>query len=106
MSFLNVCRRAPEHVLLKVLVLLLRMRQVCNHPALIIDPDATAENSGTAGGSSVDAISEYDRAIKVLGAEWVRNTVAKVEELAVEKMEAELQVNINFFAGSGRTTHY
>lgn len=69
------------------------MRQVCNHPTLITDLDATAENSRLMDGKSSDAVSEYNRAIKALGPNWVAKMVAKVQGLAVEKMETELQVS-------------
>lgn len=70
-----------------MLVLLLRLRQICNHPALISERE---EGTETAGRTRADA--EVEKAIKSFGEEFVHKVRAKIRELETERMEAELTV--------------
>lgn len=70
-----------------VLVLLLRLRQICNHPALISEREEDLE---AAGRTRADA--EVERATKSLGVEFVVKVRAKISDLETERMEAELTV--------------
>ena len=73
--------------ILIVLVLLLRLRQVCNHPALISE---RAEDLEAAGRSRAEA--EVERAIKSFGAGFVAKVRTKIRDLETERMEVELTV--------------
>lgn len=70
-----------------MLVLLLRLRQICNHPALISEREEDLE---AAGRTRADA--EVERATKSLGVEFVAKVRAKIRDLETERMEAELTV--------------
>jgi SNF2 family DNA or RNA helicase len=70
-----------------VLVLLLRLRQICNHPALISEREEDLE---AAGRTRADA--EVERATKSIGVEFVAKVRAKIRDLETERMEAELTV--------------
>lgn len=70
-----------------MLVLLLRLRQICNHPALISEREEDLE---AADRTRADA--EVERATKSLGAEFVAKVRAKIRDLEIERMEAELAV--------------
>lgn len=67
-----------------VLVMLLRLRQICSHPALITDPETSMEILGSNS-------SEYDRAVKTMGRQWVQNTVSRLADVAAQRMTAELE---------------
>jgi len=69
-----------------VLVLLLRLRQICNHPALISE----REDTDAAGRTRAEA--EVERAIKSFGAGFVSKVRAKIRDLETERMEVELTV--------------
>lgn len=70
-----------------MLVLLLRLRQICNHPALISEREEDLE---AAGRTRADA--EVERATKSIGVEFVAKVRAKIRDLETERMEAELTV--------------
>lgn len=73
--------------ILTVLVLLLRLRQVCNHPALISE---RAEDLEAAGRSRAEA--EVERATNSFGAGFAAKVRAKIRDLETERMEVELTV--------------
>jgi len=76
-----------------VLVLLLRLRQICNHPALISEREEDVE---AAGRSRAEA--EVARAMKSCGAGFVAKVRTKIQDLETERMEAELTVReLGFF---------
>jgi hypothetical protein len=68
--------------------MLLRLRQICSHPALITDPEASLEISLS------DNASEYDRAVEALGHHWVQRTVANRADIASKRMAAKLEAPI------------
>ncbi|KAF9652417.1 hypothetical protein BDM02DRAFT_3109440 [Thelephora ganbajun] len=68
-----------------VLVLLLRLRQICNHPALISEREEDLEAAGR-----TRAEAEVERAIKSFGAGFVAKVKAKIRDLETERMEVEL----------------
>ena len=70
-----------------MLVLLLRLRQICNHPALI---SGRGEDLEAAGRTRAEA--EVERAIKSFGAGFASKVRAKIRDLETERMEAELAV--------------
>lgn len=70
-----------------MLVLLLRLRQICNHPALISEREERLE---AAGRTRADA--EVERATKSLGVEFVAKVRVKIRDLETERMEIELTV--------------
>lgn len=73
--------------ILIVLVMLLRLRQVCNHPALISEREQDLE---AVGRSRADA--EVERAVKSFGAGFVAKVRTKIRDLETERMEVELTV--------------
>ncbi|KAF7976186.1 hypothetical protein HWV62_7352 [Athelia sp. TMB] len=84
---------APSSLLtisIKVLVLLLRLRQICSHPALIQEdgvaltgPDDMDETL------SPEAHGELSRATALVGPEFVARMKYKLKELTLRRMEAE-----------------
>jgi SNF2 family DNA or RNA helicase len=70
-----------------VLVLLLRLRQICNHPALISEREEDTELTGR-----TRADAEVERAVKSFGEEFAAKVRAKIRDLETERMEAELTV--------------
>lgn len=70
-----------------VLVLLLRLRQICNHPALITE---RGEDFDAVGRTRAEA--EVERAVKSFGAGFVAKVREKIRDLETERMEAELTV--------------
>ena len=70
-----------------VLVLLLRLRQVCNHPALITEREGGMEAAG-----HTRAEVEVERARKFFGEGFVSKVKAKIRDLETERMEVELTV--------------
>lgn len=70
-----------------MLVLLLRLRQICNHPALITEREADLE-----AGGRTRAEAEVERAIKSFGAGFVSKVRTKIRDLETERMEVELTV--------------
>ena len=70
-----------------VLVLLLRLRQICNHPALITE---RGEDSEAAGRTRAEA--EVERALEAFGAGFVSKVRTKIRDLETERMEVELTV--------------
>jgi SNF2 family DNA or RNA helicase len=70
-----------------VLVLLLRLRQICNHPALISEREEDLE-----AGGRTRADAEVERATKSVGVEFVAKVRAKIHDLETERVEAELTV--------------
>jgi len=70
-----------------VLVLLLRLRQICNHPALISEREEDLEAVGR-----TRAEAEVERAVKSFGAGFVSKVKAKIRDLETERMEVELTV--------------
>ena len=79
--------QSTSYLIFTVLVLLLRLRQICNHPALISkgeeDPEATGRTRAEA---------EVERAMKSFGAGFVAKVRAKIRDLETERMEVELTV--------------
>jgi len=73
--------------LFPVLVLLLRLRQICNHPALITERGEDLEAAGRTW-----AEAEVERAIKSFGAGFASKVKGKIRDLETERMEAELTV--------------
>jgi len=70
-----------------VLVMLLRLRQICNHPALISEREQDLEALGR-----TRADAEVERANKAFGGDFVVKVRSKIRELETERMEAELTV--------------
>ena len=67
--------------------MLLRLRQICNHPALISEREGDLE---VLGRTRADA--EVERAVKSFGEEFVAKVRTKIRDLETERMEAELTV--------------
>lgn len=67
--------------------MLLRLRQICNHPALITE---RGEDLQVAGRTRAEA--EVERAIKSFGKGFVGKVKAKIRDLENERMEVELTV--------------
>lgn len=67
--------------------MLLRLRQICNHPALISEREGDPEAAGR-----TRAEAEVARAVKSCGAEFVAKVKTKIRDLETERMEAELTV--------------
>lgn len=76
----------PVADLLIVLVMLLRLRQICNHPALISE----REDMEAVGRTRAEA--EVARAMKTFGAGFITKVMAKIRDLETERMEVELTV--------------
>ena len=68
-------------------MLLLRLRQICNHPALI-----SAREEDLEAASRTRAEAEVERALKSFGAGFVARVKAKIQDLETERMEVELTV--------------
>jgi SNF2 family DNA or RNA helicase len=73
-----------------VLVLLLRLRQICSHPALIqegetalVTPDEMDESIAT------EIRDELSRARNLVGSEFVAKMKFKLKETALRRIEAE-----------------
>jgi SNF2 family DNA or RNA helicase len=79
--------QSVSYLIFTVLVLLLRLRQICNHPALISKREDDPEAAGR-----TRAEAEVERAIKSFGAGFVAKVRAKIRDLETERMEAELTV--------------
>lgn len=87
-----VCHRESSNrsnvdLALTVLVLLLRLRQICNHPALISEREEDLEALGR-----TRAEAEVERAVKSFGEGFVARVRTKIRDLETERMEAELTV--------------
>ena len=82
----NFCQSIPDTVY-TVLVLLLRLRQICNHPALISEREADLEAAGR-----TRAEAEVERAVKSFGPGFISKVRAKIRDLETERMEVELTV--------------
>ena len=67
--------------------MLLRLRQICNHPALITEREEGLEAMGR-----TRAEAEVERAVKSFGPGFVPKVKAKLRDLETERMEAELTV--------------
>lgn len=80
-----------SHLVFTVLVLLLRLRQICNHPALITKREDDLEAAGR-----TRAEAEVERARKSFGPEFVAKVRAKIQELETERMEIELTVRESY----------
>lgn len=70
-----------------MLVLLLRLRQICNHPALISPREDDPEAAGR-----TRAEAEVERAKQSFGPGFITKVRAKIRDLETERMEAELTV--------------
>ena len=70
-----------------MLVLLLRLRQICNHPALISEREGDSEAMGR-----TRAEAEVARAVRSFGADFVSKVRSKIRDLETERMEVELTV--------------
>ncbi|KAG6905532.1 hypothetical protein DXG01_002192 [Tephrocybe rancida] len=75
----------------QVLVLLLRLRQICSHPSLIqeggtayVSPEETEDETGSTASNA-----ELARARKFVSAEFVEKMKANFKTSALERMEAE-----------------
>lgn len=78
-----------------ILVLLLRLRQVCSHPALIQENGVTVESEeDNAENWAEDKREELLRARQVAGPEFVSTMKRKMKEDAKQRMEAEKQVRL------------
>lgn len=84
-----------SHLVFTVLVLLLRLRQICNHPALITKREDDLEAAGR-----TRAEAEVERARKSFGPEFVAKVRAKIQELETERMEIELTVRESYLPSS------
>lgn len=92
----------------EVLVLLLRLRQVCSHPCLIqeegqiaafiapdeVDDDWSPENREI-----------LSKARSELGAQWVTQMRQKLRTLALERIKAEKEVSQSVFPGISTLTY-
>jgi uncharacterized protein with von Willebrand factor type A (vWA) domain len=65
---------------------LLRLRQVCNHPFLIVDENSEDPLAKTGRNY---ARSEYERAVELMGQDFVDKLVAKMRQSAADRIEAE-----------------
>lgn len=70
-----------------VLVILLHLRQVCNHPALISGREEDPEAAGR-----IRAETEATRAVRSFGAKFVARVKAKIRDLKTKRTEVELTV--------------
>ena len=77
----------PPDTVYTVLVLLLRLRQICNHPALISEREGGPEAVGR-----TRAEAEVARAVRSFGEDFVSKVRAKIRDLETERMEVELTV--------------
>ena len=82
----------------QVLVLLLRLRQICSHPSLI-------QESGSAfilpvdesdEGVSYEAREELERARKQVSTEFVARMKYKLRDVVLKRMAAEQEVRCSF----------
>ncbi|CDZ97814.1 snf2 family amino-terminal protein [Phaffia rhodozyma] len=81
-----------------VLTMLLRLRQLCNHPRLVVkakgDPlgfDDLVLEDGDGSGIHTEAVDEdeYKRAVAVAGQEWVDEAVLKLKNRMLESQKKE-----------------
>ncbi|CAA7263247.1 unnamed protein product [Cyclocybe aegerita] len=75
----------------QVLVLLLRLRQVCSHPSLIQEGGQAFVAPGEAGEESVHAepATELTRACSSVGPDFVKRMKEKFKQEALDRLEAE-----------------
>ncbi|KIY70851.1 hypothetical protein CYLTODRAFT_419390 [Cylindrobasidium torrendii FP15055 ss-10] len=75
-----------------ILVLLLRLRQVCSHPALIQENGVTVESEeDNAENWAEDKREELERARQIAGPDFVSTMRRRMKEDAKQRMEAEKQ---------------
>lgn len=75
----------------QVLVLLLRLRQVCSHPSLIQENGLAYIRPGEEADRS-NRNAELLRAVETIGSGFVERVREKYRQIAMERMEAEKQV--------------
>ncbi|KDQ60258.1 hypothetical protein JAAARDRAFT_205244 [Jaapia argillacea MUCL 33604] len=74
----------------QVLVLLLRLRQICSHPSLIYEEgDGYINPDGSDDRSSLEARMVLTRASQLVGGDFVLKMKAKLKESALRRMDAE-----------------
>lgn len=78
-----------------VLVLLLRLRQVCAHPCLITESGAAFISPGEVEDTN-GIYAELARAQRSMGLDFVVNMKEKFKGLALERMQAENAVRAGF----------
>lgn len=72
-----------------VLVLLLRLRQICSHPALIQEGSKALIRPDEEECSTLDASEDLSRARQFVGSEFVDKMKQKFMEITLRRMEAE-----------------
>ncbi|KAH8097049.1 SNF2 family N-terminal domain-containing protein [Cristinia sonorae] len=73
----------------QVLVMLLRLRQICSHPSLIQEDGVAFVGPDEAADGPHDKHSELTRAAQEVSAEFVERMKAKLKETVLERMAAE-----------------
>ena len=77
----------------QVLVLLLRLRQVCSHPCLIQEEVAAFVAPEEVDNAKAKVASDATRAAKLLGQEFVDDMKKRQKAKMEERMEAEQEVS-------------
>lgn len=74
-----------------MLVLLLRLRQICSHPSLIQEEGVAfiADDNEEAGAKHTELV----RAERILGVEFVRRMRAKYKQVMLDRIAAEKAVS-------------
>ncbi|KAI0790352.1 SNF2 family N-terminal domain-containing protein [Abortiporus biennis] len=80
----------------QVLVLLLRLRQICSHPALITEGCDAFIRPGE-DEKSCNRKGELARATRLVSAQFVQNVKRKIKEAILERMAAEKEVLSNAY---------
>ena len=78
----------------QVLVLLLRLRQICSHPCLIQEDVAAFVGADEDTNVKAEVASEVSRAHKLMSAGWVDEVKRRLKDRMVARMEAEKEVRI------------
>lgn len=74
-----------------VLVLLLRLRQICSHPSLIQEDGVTYIDSGNQ--EAGEKHTELVRAERLMGNDFVQRITAKFKQVMLDRMAAEKAVS-------------
>lgn len=76
----------------QVLVLLLRLRQLCSHPSLIQEGGTAFVGADEATDGPHDKHSELTRAAQLVSMEFVEKMKFKFKQIVLERMAAEKEV--------------
>ena len=76
----------------QVLVLLLRLRQICSHPCLILENVGAFVPAEDVDHSKPEVANELTRARKLMSEQFVNEMKDKMRRVVLQRMEAEKKV--------------